>query len=188
MGEALPTAKDHTQSFMRFLTIDEARARCGEMVRFDARGRPLAPHREPLYARAPFPGVVALTDFCRGLERALQPREACLLWVTDWGIWSADNLHLYYHLRQSYGEHRLLDEAPAHLFLDYEAADLVSFLQVGILCGWDMHLLPFGGYARAFVSHDEFVEFAADESNPDLVHDWAAHLGGAEVHATTGST
>jgi hypothetical protein len=173
---------------MRFLTIEEARARCGEMVRFDARGRPLTPRHERLYARAPLPGVPALTDFCRELERALQPWEACLLWVTDWGIWSSDNLHLYYRLRQSYGDLRLLDEAPAHLFLDYEAADLVSFLEVGIISGWDMHLIPFAGYARAFVSHDEFVEFAAEEGNPDLVHEWAAKLGGAEVRTTTPSS
>jgi hypothetical protein len=48
------------------------------------------------------------------------------------------------------------------LFLDYEEADLVSFLELGILNGWDMHLLPvldYGGpdTARAFISHDEWV-------------------------------
>lgn len=167
---------------MRFLTADEARHRCAGFVRLDQNGRPLPPRRETLHARAPIPGLTALTSFCRQLERALQPREACLLWVTDWGIWrSAENLHLYYRLRQAYGDPRLLDEAPAHLFLDHEGADLVSFLQVGMLCGWDMHLIPFVGYARAFVSHDGFVEFAADEANPDLVHEWAAQLGGAEV-------
>jgi hypothetical protein len=172
---------------MRFLTIDEAKIRCGEIVRLNTHGQPLAPHHEALYARAPLPGVPELTEFCRQLERALQPREACLLWVTDWGIWRSENLHLYYRLRQSYGDQRLLDEAPAHLFLDYEGPDLVSFLEVGILCGWDMHLIPFVGYAWAFVSHDEFVEFAADEANPDLVHDWAAHLGGAEVRTSAPS-
>ena len=167
---------------MRFLSVDEARSRCGEIVRLDPAGRPLPPGREPLYVRAPLPGVVGLTGFCQHLERALQPREACLLWVTDWGIWrSSENLHLYYRLRQSYGDQRLLEEAPGHLFLDYEAADLVSFLQVGIVCGWDMHLIPLVGYARAFISHDEFVEFAADEANANLVHEFAAQVGGADV-------
>ena len=173
---------------MRFLTNEEARARCGKIVRFDAAGWPLRPDRDSLYARAPLPGVPGLTSFCQQLERALQPREACLLWVTDWGIWrSSENLHLYYRLRQSYGDMRLLDEAPAHLFLDYEAADLVSFLEVGILCGWDMHLIPFVGYSRAFVSHDEYMEFAADEANPDLVHEFAAQVGGADVRTAAPS-
>jgi hypothetical protein len=126
--------------------------------------------------------VPGLTAYCQQLEQALRPREACVLWVTAWGIWrSSEILHLYYRLRQSYGDQRLLDEAPAHLFLDYESADLVSFLEVGMICGWDMHLIPIVGYARAFVSHDEYVEFAGSGSNPDLVHEFAAQVGGAEI-------
>lgn len=166
---------------MRFLTDDEARSRCGEVVAMDATGRPIHPSHEPLHAHAPLPDLTQLTTFCRKLERSLQPREACLLWVTAWGIWSSENFHLYYRLRQSYGDQRLLDEAPAHLFLDHEGADLVSFVQVGIICGWDMHLIPFVGYARAFVSHDEFVEFAADRANPELVHEFAARFAGAQI-------
>jgi hypothetical protein len=116
-----------------------------------------------------------LTWFCQHLERSLSLRESCLLWVTDWGIWT-ENLHLYYRLRQSYNDPRLLHEAPGHLFLQHESADLVSFIQVGILCGWDMHLLPAVGYARAFVSHDEWVAFASDDHNPGLVEAFAEPL------------
>jgi hypothetical protein len=56
---------------------------------------------------------------------------ACLLWVTDWG--RHRRICLYYRLRQSYSDWRLLHEAPGHLFLKHEAVDLVSFLEVGIL-------------------------------------------------------
>lgn len=169
---------------MRFLTADEAKSRCGEIVRMDQAGRPVRPSRETLYARAPLPSVPALTNFCRQLEQTLLPREACLLWVTDWGIWrSSENLHLYYRLRQSYGDQQFLDEAPAHLFLEHEGADLVSFLEIGIICGWDMHLIPFVGYARAFVSHDEYIEFAANEANSEMVHEFAAQVGGAEIRS-----
>ncbi|HEX6533667.1 MAG TPA: hypothetical protein VF041_03665 [Gemmatimonadaceae bacterium] len=102
---------------MRFLTNEEARARCGEIVGFDSAGWPLRPDREALYVRVPLPVLPDLTRFCQQLEHALRPREACLLWITDWGIWrSSENLHLCYRLRQSYGDRRLLDEAPAHLF------------------------------------------------------------------------
>jgi hypothetical protein len=108
--------------------------------------------------------------------------------VTDWGIWT-ENLHLYYRLRQSYGDPRLLHEAPGHLFLEYEAADLVSFLEVGIVCGWDIHLLPARGYARAFVSHDEWVSFASDDSNPALVTEFVAALdSGAAPTPTAGES
>jgi len=81
------------------------------------------------------------------------------MFVAGWGIWpSSENWHLYYRLRQSYGDYRLLDDAPGHLFLNYEGQDLVSLLQVGIIGGWDIHLVPSRGYGRAFVSHDEWLE------------------------------
>jgi hypothetical protein len=170
---------------MRFLTNDDARLWCAGHVALTDGGFPEPPNRATRYARGPVSSEVA---FCRQVEGALRPRESCLLWVTTWGVWrSSENLHLYYRLRQSYGDQQLLEEAPAHLFLDYEAADLVSFLQVGLLNGWDIHLIPDSGYARAFVSHDEFVEFAANTANPDLVDTFAASLGGAEIRSNAPS-
>ena len=166
---------------MHFLTDAEARVWCADRVAFAHDGFPEPPSRAARYARGPVSSEVA---FSRQIEAALQPRESCLLWVTTWGVWrSSENLHLYYRLRQSYGDRRLLDDAPAHLFLDYETADLVSFLQVGVLNGWDIHLVPRYGYARAFVSHDEYVEFVADAANPDLVDTFAAGLGAAEIRS-----
>jgi hypothetical protein len=41
-----------------------------------------------------------------------------------------------------------------------------------------MHLLPTVGYGRASVSHDEWVAFASDENNPQLVADFAECLEG----------
>jgi hypothetical protein len=83
----------------------------------------------------------------------------CLLWVTDWGIFpSNENLHAYYRIRQSYGDYRLLCEAPGHLCLDYERPEVVTLIQHCILFGWDVHLIPTAGFGRAFVSHDEYVE------------------------------
>jgi hypothetical protein len=85
------------------------------------------------------------------------------LWVKEFGIFpSNENLHLYYRLRQSYGDFRLLREAPGHLFLEYEDADLASFLQLGIVSGWDMHVFPELAYgerdtARAVICHDEWI-------------------------------
>jgi hypothetical protein len=99
--------------------------------------------------------------FSRFIEGSLGPWSRCLLWVTASGIWkNSENWHLYYRLRQSYGDRGLIEEAPAHLFLDYESGDLISFLQVGLGMGWDMHLLTSDDYARVFVCHDEWTEFA----------------------------
>jgi hypothetical protein len=162
---------------MRFWTPEEAAASCKNgQVPCDDRGRPLRPTTSKHHIQVPVPpSYTQLNWFCRYLERSLQPHKGCLLWVTDWGVWD-ENLHLYYRLRQSYGDQRLLHEAPGHYFLQHEGPDLASFLEVAILCGWDVHLLPSAGYSRAFVSHDEFVEFAADDNNPDLVKAFESQL------------
>jgi hypothetical protein len=90
-------------------------------------------------------------------------RRAVLLWVTEWGIWpTSENWHLYYRLRQSYGDYRLLHEAPGHLCLAYEAEDLASFLQLAMINGWGGYLLTEAGYASVVFSHDEYVHFYSD--------------------------
>lgn len=148
---------------MKTLTVAESAQWCTTRgIELDTRGMPCHPGKDLHYSRFEVPASVnRLAWFCRLIESKLQPRNHCLLWVTSWGVWeSSENWHLYYRLRQSYGDSRLLQEAPGHLFLEFETHDLVSFLQIGLTAGWDMHLLPFGGYGRAFVSHDGWIEFA----------------------------
>ena len=85
-----------------------------------------------------------------------------LLWITEWGIWpSSENWHLYYKLRQTYNDLRLLQEAPGHLFLEHEREDLASFLQVAMLNGWGGYVLAQADYVNAFFSHDEYIDFFA---------------------------
>jgi hypothetical protein len=105
---------------MHFLSLAECQAWVRDIAPLDSRDVPEHPSRSSLYARGP---LAATTEFCRRLEQALMPREALLLWVTDWGIWSPENLHLYYRLRQSYGDLGQLKDAPGHFFHAHEAAD-----------------------------------------------------------------
>jgi hypothetical protein len=152
---------------MRFLTISETTHWCHSHALPLGEGDwPAEPDKSLHRLRADVPkSLDQLAWFCRFVEATLHPRHHCLLWVTAWGIWeSSENWHLYYRLRQSYGDVRLIEEAPGHLFLNHESHDLVSFLQVGLSAGWDMHLLPAGGYGRAFVSHDGWIEFAMVEA------------------------
>ena len=70
----------------------------------------------------------------RWIANSLTYRRPTLVWIPEWGIWeSSENLHLYYRLRNSYGDLRLLHEAPGHLFLGHESEDLASFLQIAML-------------------------------------------------------
>jgi hypothetical protein len=118
---------------------------------------------------------------CRFVSESLEPRYTCLLWVKESGTFpSAENLHLYYRLRQSYGDLRLIEDAPGHLFLQHEAADCTSFLQIGIINGWEMHLFPelaYGGgdTARAVIAHDnEWIAIYHREVS--ITDDWRSEL------------
>jgi hypothetical protein len=89
---------------------------------------------------------------------SLEPYDTCLMWVTQSGIWSpSENWHLFYRLRETYGERRQLHEAPGHIFLKHEKADLATFIGLALLNGWDFHLLPNLDYMTGFVSHDGFL-------------------------------
>jgi hypothetical protein len=172
---------------VRFLSPDETRAWAANLD-IELGGSDRTPETELKHMHQvrfllpQTPGQVAW--LCQFISSCLTPRANCLLWISEWGVWpSSENWHLYYRLRQSYGDQRLVQEAPGHLFLDYEEADLVSFLELGILNGWDMHLLPvlnYGGSdtARAFVSHDEWVLLSHRETAP--VNEWTEALRRAE--------
>jgi hypothetical protein len=145
---------------MQFLTDEEAAAW--------ARGRTLLmpfgdrPERQPRLPslRCTFPRPAhRLFAFSATIASAIARGDSCLLWITGYGVWpSSENSHLYYRLRESYGDHRLLHEAPGHLCLKHEVDDLTTVLQLALLFGWDAYALPDSDHAAAFCSHDEFVE------------------------------
>jgi hypothetical protein len=96
------------------------------------------------------------------IAQSLTYQEPTLLWITEWGIWpSSENWHLYYKLRQTYTDQRLLHEAPGHLFLEHETDDLASFLQVAMLNSWGGYVLTQFNAVNTFFSHDEYVDFFA---------------------------
>jgi hypothetical protein len=108
--------------------------------------------------------------FAHWIASELTYRRPVLLVITEWGIWgSSENWHLYYKLRQTYGDTRLLEDAPGHLFVEHEVEDLGSFLQLSMLNGWGGYVLTEANYVNAFFSHDEYVDFFSDGS---------ANLGG----------
>lgn len=94
------------------------------------------------------------------IARSITYRRPTLLWVTEWGIWpSSENCQLYYKLRRTYGDPQLLQDAPGHLFLEYESEDLSTFLQIAMLSGWGGYILTDANYVNAFFSHDEYIDF-----------------------------
>src|SRR5579871_2633032 len=102
---------------MRFCTEQE----CEDWLRARDRLKPDAlwgAHKERV--RYP-PEHYRIFFVAHWIATSLTYRKPALLWITEWGIWpSSENHHLYYRLRQSYGDNRLLQEAPGHLFLEHE--------------------------------------------------------------------
>ena len=123
-------------------------------------------HREQIFYP---PQSYRIRHFAHWTATSLTDRMTTLLWITEWGIWSpSENWHLYYKLRQTYGDYRLLHEAPGHLFLEHEAEDLASFLQLAILNGWGGYVLTQANRVNAFFSHDGYIAyFAEDPKNLD---------------------
>jgi hypothetical protein len=95
--------------------------------------------------------------------------ELCL-WISEYGIWpAAENWHLYYALRQKYGDTRSLGEAPAHQFLGYEIADLVTFLHLTLLFRWGGHLVSNLSWVSVDISHDGWIVIYADHNRNALL-------------------
>ncbi len=111
----------------------------------------------------------ALADSFRlahAIARELGEFPGCVLWVREYGIWpSLDNRHLYYRVRQSYGDRRSLADAPGHEFVDHEYADLVLFLELVIRMGWGAAVFSSRPLPACFVSHDGWVRFSGPDAD-----------------------
>ncbi len=144
---------------MRFYTLEECEEWLHGRERVLPGAMPEKASERVSYPKEPY----RVLYFCHWIAASLTFRMPTLLWITEWGIWpSSENWHLYYKLRHTYGEQRLLHEAPGHLFLEHESEDLASFLQVAILNGWGGYILTQANYVNAFFSHDEYIDFFAE--------------------------
>lgn len=105
---------------------------------------------------------------CRLAQAMGNVPEVCL-WVTEYGIWpSVENLHLYYKLRECYGDHRNLSEAPAHKFLSFERADLTSFLQLFLEFRWGGRIISSPCWTTVHVSHDGWFAVETEERRAEI--------------------
>lgn len=116
--------------------------------------------QRPFHLRADFAGLPS-TRLPAVLTGAVEAVGACQWWLVWMDVgpsqWTGGNTHLYYRLRQSYQDFRLLDEAPCHLFYRHEWPDLLTFLQVGVLNLWNIHVVTDLDRGRLFVSHAEWL-------------------------------
>jgi hypothetical protein len=100
------------------------------------------------------------------------PHHAFLLWVTTWGVWPSDeDMYLFYRLRASYGESRLLIDAPGHVFEPNERRDLVTFVNIVLTFGWDAAIIVLerGHFPFVFLSHDEYMSIEGRDIPNEMV-------------------
>lgn len=122
--------------------------------------------------RADFASVLNLGDqggrYCylsRLISEWLSPFSACVLLITEYGIWpSRENQHLLHRLRLSYSEQRPVFLAPGHLFFNFETPDLATHLHLALLFGWGGIVANEQGKI-ARLSHDDWIAFTGDDAN-----------------------
>jgi len=93
----------------------------------------------------------------------------CLFWVTKWGVWkSSENLHLYYKFRNSNQDYFYLDQKPGLVAFKHERQDIISFLYLFILFGWDVYLLTNNPNNKIMISHDEYIILSTDSKMNEI--------------------
>jgi hypothetical protein len=74
----------------------------------------------------------------------------------QWGVWpSGERMHVFERFLASYGETRPLNEISSFLFATDEHEDLVSFVTIGVLFLWDVHVIASRAKHLLYYSHDE---------------------------------
>lgn len=143
---------------MRCLTLEDARRVLAPWLGDD--GKPRRGDADLKRGRFSF-GSESLANvywvvFC--LVECVGPWEDAWLWLDNPDTWKRQGLHLYNRLRQSYGDLRMVQEAPVHQFHGYEEADLCSFMTVAVINEWSMYLVTSHDYGRLFVSQSSGAE------------------------------
>jgi hypothetical protein len=152
---------------MRFYTSVEARELCQSKDLFDETGFPRRrgegmAHRSYYVGTLPIPRVRWAAD---RIVQVLGPWEEAFAWIDAPLTWNRENLQLYYRLRQSYGDYRLIREAPVHYFMPHEQHDMLSFVQIGLMNEWQMFLYTVQDYGRVTITREGEVLVSVRDSS-----------------------
>ena len=104
------------------------------------------------------------------LFRCVPTDQEVLLWLTERGVWSSgERVHMFERFRASYGEHRGLSEAPAHVLGPADREALISSTGFAILFLWDCHILTSSADTWLFLSHDEYGWICSRATNVQFI-------------------
>lgn len=150
---------------MRCLTLEDARKVLASWLGDD--GKPRRGEANMKAGRFYF-GSESLANVYWVVNRLVEcvgPWEDAWLWLDNPDTWKRQGLHLYTRLRHSYGDYRIVQEAPVHQFHGYEEADLGSFMAVAVINEWAMYLVTSHDYGRLFVSQSSGAQVWMHDGN-----------------------
>jgi hypothetical protein len=152
---------------MQFLTNEESARWCNDHnIALSSNGKPIITKTDLQVITFPYPEYTGFVFLAKTLASSVLFGKESLLWITTTMVWpSSENIHLYYKLRQSYSNFDLVMKKPGHLFEEHELDDLVSFLHLSLLFGWDCYLLSANDNTRAFCSNDEMINLCSNDHN-----------------------
>ena len=88
-----------------------------------------------------------------------------MIYVSDWSMWpNSEHLDLFYGYRRSFGEHRILMEAPVHLFEWSEEDTFISILCLVLYFFWDAYVFDIEGKTLVRINHHEWLEVRTEDN------------------------
>ncbi len=127
----------------------------------------------------------AKTKMSRLFADVLLKSPSVCIYITGWSVWGySENLDLFYGYRRSFGENRILMEAPVHLFESSEVDTFVSILCMVFYFVWDACVFDTEGKALVRISHDEWLEIRTDDE--DIRKEFVTELEGFNIRLLHG--
>lgn len=99
------------------------------------------------------------TALGKSLAALLRGGHEIAIWITEFGVWpSSESMSLFNGYRRSFGEHRSVANAPAHIFSVNDGEQLESIILLILYFFWDALLLDPSRHLSIAFSHDEMID------------------------------
>jgi hypothetical protein len=104
------------------------------------------------------------TALARTLVGLLRVQSPGLFWITATGIWpTSENMALFDGFRKSFGENRILHNAPGHVFSGSDLRGVECLLGLALYFYWDSILFEVPAGIAVETSHDEYISVHAKD-------------------------
>jgi hypothetical protein len=114
--------------------------------------------------------IAVAHQVCDWLLEPMSSDDLLVADVFETGIWeSCENRYLYYVWRRSQNDHRLVEDAPGHVFLRHETWEFATLLQMCFLFGWGVSARS-DPHGRGFlVDHDGHCLVTASDGSAEQI-------------------